>query len=75
MRINEKGQITIPINLRKRYGLLYNTEVEFVADNDGIRITNRAGAAVNPFRALRGAAPKRLVRRGVDQYIESIRDR
>ncbi len=79
MRITEKGQITIPINLRKRFGLERNTEVEFVADADGIRITKRTGAAANPFRALRGAARKRLGEGGaavsVDQYIESIRGR
>ena len=72
MRITEKGQVTIPINLRKRYGLARNTEVEFVADDDGIRITKRGGATTNPFRALRGASRKRL---DVDQYIESVRGR
>ena len=79
MRITEKGQITIPINLRKRYGLERNTEVEFVADADGIRITKRTGTAANPFRALRGAARKRLSDGGadvsVDQYIEATRGR
>ena len=79
MRITEKGQITIPVNLRKRYGIDRNTEVEFVADVDGIRITKRTGAAANPFRALRGAARKRLGDGGVDvnvdQYIEKMRGR
>ena len=72
MRITVKGQVTIPIKLRKRYGLDHSTEIEFVADKDGIRITKRAGAAASPFRALRGAARKRL---DVDRYIESIRGR
>lgn len=75
MRITEKGQVTIPVDLRKRYGLECNTEVEFVADNDGIRITKRGGAAANPFHALRGAARERLEQLSVDQYIESIRGR
>ena len=74
MRITEKGQVTIPIDLRKRYGLGRNTEIEFVADSDGIRITKRGSAAARPFRALRGAARKRL-NISVDQYIESIRGR
>lgn len=75
MRITEKGQVTIPIKLRKRYGLDSNTEVEFTADADGIRISKRGGTASNPFRALRGAARKRLKPQGVDQYIEAIRGR
>ena len=74
MRITEKGQVTIPIDLRKRYGLGRNTEIEFVADSDGIRITKRGSAAASPVRALRGAARKRL-NISVDQYIESIRGR
>jgi AbrB family looped-hinge helix DNA binding protein len=72
MRITEKGQVTIPITLRRRYGLQRNVEVEFVADKDGIRIKKRGMGAANPFRALRGAAKKRL---DVDKYIESIRGR
>lgn len=78
MRITEKGQLTIPIKLRKRYGLDHNVEVEFFADDDGIRIAKRGSEAANPFHALRGAARKRLGRKGyvsVDKYIESIRGR
>ncbi len=75
MRVTEKGQVTIPIELRKRYGLERDTEVEFVADSDGIRITKRGSMAVNPFRALRGVARERLEQAGVDQYIEAIRGR
>ena len=40
MRVTEKGQITIPISLRKRYGLQPNVEVEFLAEAEGIRIKN-----------------------------------
>jgi len=72
MRITEKGQVTIPVTLRRRYGLQHNVEVEFVADKDGIRIKKRGMGTANSFRALRGAAKKRL---DVDKYIESIRGR
>ena len=43
-----------------------------MADKDGIRIQKRGREAANPFRALRGAAKKRL---DVDKYIESVRGR
>jgi bifunctional DNA-binding transcriptional regulator/antitoxin component of YhaV-PrlF toxin-antitoxin module len=72
MRITEKGQVTIPITLRRRYGLQRNVEVEFVADTDGIRIKKRGAGAANPFHALRGKGRKRL---DVDRYIESVRGR
>ena len=72
MRVTEKGQITIPVELRRRYGLTRNVEVEFLAVADGIRIRKRGRGAANPFRALRGAAKRRL---NVDRYIEAIRGR
>ena len=72
MRVTEKGQNTIPISLRKRYGLQPNVEVEFVAEGDGIRIQKRGMGSANPVRALRGVLKKRLT---VDQYIEDIRGR
>ena len=72
MRITEKGQVTIPIGLRKKYGLQPDVEVEFVAEAEGIRIQKRGIGAANPFRALRGIVKKRLK---VDQYIENVRGR
>ncbi len=72
MRVTEKGQITIPISLRKRYGLQPNVEVEFVAEVGGIRIQKQGSGSANPFRALRGVVKKRLA---VDRYIEDIRGR
>ena len=39
MRITSKGQITIPIQIRKQLGWLPNTEVAFQVDRDAVRIT------------------------------------
>jgi AbrB family looped-hinge helix DNA binding protein len=52
MRITSKGQVTIPVELREKAGLLPNTEVEFELDVKGVRI-RRAKA---PRRGGRGAA-------------------
>ena len=38
MRITIKGQVTIPIEIRERLGLLPNCEVEFEIDNNAVRI-------------------------------------
>jgi AbrB family looped-hinge helix DNA binding protein len=35
MRINARGQVTIPARIGEQAGLLPNTEVEFVYDGDG----------------------------------------
>lgn len=41
MRITSKGQVTIPQDIRERYGLLPHTEVEFAVD-DGVVVLRKA---------------------------------
>ena len=36
MRITSKGQVTIPIEIRERFGFLPHTDVEFVVEGDRI---------------------------------------
>ena len=50
MRITSKGQITIPIAVRERAGFLPGTEVEFVVEEDGVRIVR----AEQPGEGSRG---------------------
>jgi antitoxin PrlF len=38
MRITSKGQVTIPIEIRERVGLLPNTEVRFEVEGNAVRI-------------------------------------
>lgn len=38
MRITSKGQVTIPIEIRERLGLLPHTEVRFEVEGNGVRI-------------------------------------
>jgi AbrB family looped-hinge helix DNA binding protein len=38
MRITSKGQVTIPLAIREKAGLLPNTEVEFEFDGKAVRI-------------------------------------
>ena len=51
MRITSKGQVTIPLEVRERLGLLPNTEVEFTIRGDAALLT-KAGAR------RRGPAPR-----------------
>ena len=59
MRITSKGQVTIPIEIREKAGLLPNTEVEFELDGKVVRIRRaraqkgegRGAAAVRRLRA------------------------
>lgn len=38
MRITSKGQVTIPKDLREELGFLPGTEVDFVRDEEGLRV-------------------------------------
>ncbi len=59
MRINADGQITIPVDLRDKTGLLPDTEVTITANGTGLWITKR-NSDYDPHRgdrivdALRG---------------------
>jgi AbrB family looped-hinge helix DNA binding protein len=43
MRITSKGQVTIPIEIRERLGLLPNCEVEFEVEGNAVRIRKARG--------------------------------
>jgi AbrB family looped-hinge helix DNA binding protein len=43
MRITSKGQVTIPLAIREKAGLLPNTEVEFEFDGKAVRIRRVRG--------------------------------
>ena len=43
MRMTVKGQVTIPIEMREKLGLLPNSEVEFELVGDSVRIRRARG--------------------------------
>jgi AbrB family looped-hinge helix DNA binding protein len=43
MRITSKGQVTIPVEIRERLGLLPNSEVEFAVEGNAVRIRRARG--------------------------------
>ena len=50
MRITSKGQVTIPVEIREKAGLLPGTEVDFELDGGAVRIVR----ARSPRRETRG---------------------
>lgn len=38
MRVTSKGQVTIPVEIRERLGILPNSEVEFEIDGSAVRM-------------------------------------
>lgn len=63
MRITSKGQVTIPIEIRERLGLLPGTEVEFLVDGDAARLVRARdghGRGRTVVERLRGRGTSRL---------------
>ena len=73
MRITSKGQVTIPIEVRQKAGLLPDTEVEFVVKGNTVIVkkaqkTPRRGRRL--VAIMRGKASKRL---GTDEIMALTR--
>lgn len=63
MRITDKGQVTIPISIRRKMGLLPNSEVEFVIAGGNVvlrRSTHQRRRGRRLVAALRGRATRRM---------------
>jgi AbrB family looped-hinge helix DNA binding protein len=63
MRLTTKGQVTIPLDIRERLGLLPYTEVEFEIDGDAVKIRKAkrgAGRGRDLVSRMRGRATTRL---------------
>jgi AbrB family looped-hinge helix DNA binding protein len=42
-KVTSKGQVTIPKAIRDAFGLLPGTEIEFVSDDEGVRVRRSPG--------------------------------
>lgn len=73
MRITSKGQVTIPVEVREKIGLLPNTEVEFTVQGDVVVLrkaakTSRRGRPL--IARMRGKGTKRMT---TDEIMALIR--
>lgn len=64
MRITSKGQVTIPIEIRERMGLLPNTEVRFEVEGNAVRILREekapGGRGQRLLKQMRGRATSKM---------------
>jgi AbrB family looped-hinge helix DNA binding protein len=66
--LSEKGQVTIPKPLREAFGMRTGDRLEFVAEDDGIKVRKRVDA--EPFARLRGSLK---LPASVDELIDEMR--
>lgn len=63
MHITSKGQVTIPVEIRERLGLLPNTEVVFAIEGETVTLRKadkRSRRGSRLIETMRGKATKRL---------------
>jgi AbrB family looped-hinge helix DNA binding protein len=60
MRITSKGQVTIPVAIREKAGLMPNTDVEFEMQGDTVVL--RPAKRLRPGKETRGQRAVRLLR-------------
>ena len=62
MRITTKGQVTIPLHIRKKLGLVPHSEVTFTEEGDRVYLVPDSHPLDKPnkFRRFRGVATVRM---------------
>ena len=71
--ISSKGQVTVPLEIRKRLGLKEGDRVEFVV-HDKRTILRPARAPENPFEKYVGALPAYSSIRELNKWVRGLRD-
>lgn len=77
MRVTSKGQVTIPQDIRERFGFLPETEVEFRIEGNAVRLVKAAGKRAkgrgsNAVARLRGSASVKMT---TDEILALTRSR
>ena len=71
MKISERGQITIPQSLRRRFGFNKNIEIEILQTQDGLLLKKRSQLK-HPVDRVLGILKRA---QDTDSYIEKVRGR
>jgi antitoxin PrlF len=71
--LSSKGQITIPLEIRRRLGLKEGDRVEFVVEGERT-IIRPAQSPKNPFEKYAGALPAFRSEREINAWVSSLRD-
>ncbi|MCF8063068.1 MAG: AbrB/MazE/SpoVT family DNA-binding domain-containing protein [Deltaproteobacteria bacterium] len=73
MRVSQKGQVTIPQDIREKAGILPETEVEFVFDGERIYLEKREGTSMRGRTLLNRMRGKATVRMSTDEIMALTR--
>jgi len=74
VRVNSKGQVTIPAQLREKHGLREGDEVEVVEDDEGLRIVRVAGSQTRGQRLVAHMRGRATTDMSTDDLLGLLRD-
>lgn len=60
MRVTSKGQVTIPLDVRRKLGIEAGSEVAFEVDSDGVRLVVDPRRVAAQVERLRGSGDVEL---------------
>ncbi len=73
MRVTQKGQVTIPQEIREKAGILPETEVDFVFDGERIYLQKKEGSSGRGRILLQRMRGKASVTMSTDQIMALTR--
>jgi AbrB family looped-hinge helix DNA binding protein len=74
MRLNSKGQVTIPAAIRERHGLHEGDEVDVIEEGNTLRIVRVKGSSTRGQRLVRRMRGRATTTMSTDQLLELVRD-
>ena len=60
MRVTQKGQVTIPLEVRRALGIRAGSDVQFKLEGDGARLVVDQARAASEIASMRGAGSGEL---------------
>lgn len=73
MRITTKGQVTIPVDLRKLFGLFPHSEVEIIKSKGGVLIKKKKNDDQRGDKLIKHMAGTATVKLTTDEIMELTR--
>jgi AbrB family looped-hinge helix DNA binding protein len=73
MRLNSKGQVTIPAELRHRLGFAEGDEVQVIEDGGTLRILHTEGASSRGSRIVNRLRGRARTDKTTDELMELLR--
>ena len=73
MRLNSKGQVTIPADLRAKHGFTEGDEVDIIEDGNALRIVHRAAGESRGQRLVSRMRGTATTTHTTDELMELLR--